>query len=147
MFRCPKCKCYRSIRNGSSVIGGAGRGTWFARFDSFGRPNSKLEIRIILLILWTWAKGMSLSMCKSVLQPLVGSCNEIFVDWRNYVRELFLPLLATYTPMGGPGQTVYIDESYMAGRRKYNRGRVLRGNAVSVPKNCFYAFACRPKLY
>ncbi len=30
--------------------------------------------------------GMGVGMSKRVLLPLIGSCDEVLIDWRNYVR-------------------------------------------------------------
>jgi len=69
-------------------------------------------------------------MSKEVLSPIVGNDNHIFVDWFNYIREVLTDRLRDAPPMGGPGEIVQIDESFMRGRRKYNRGRMLQGNRV-----------------
>jgi hypothetical protein len=128
IYRCNVCKKKRSQRGGDQVIGGQGAQTWFASIDQSGRPNSKLSISVILLLVWCWAKGMTIKMTKEVLCPLIGNCNRVCVDWFNYMREILLNRLQDAPAMGGPGQIVQIDESYFSGRRKYNRGRILQGN-------------------
>ena len=67
---------------------------------------------------------------------MIGVCNELLVDWRNYFREICLNALndQTLSQMGGANQIVQIDESLMKGRRKYNRGRLLQGNSVPTAR-------------
>ncbi len=130
IFRCRQCKSKRSQRGGIAARGGGGQGTWFAGSDSLNRSNSKLGIATIILLAWTWAKDFGIRQAMETLGNSIGSCTEVFSDWWNYGRELLATEMATAAPMGGPGETVYIDETFLQGRRKYNRGRILRGNRV-----------------
>lgn len=130
IYRCNKCKKKRSQRGGTQVVGGQGTKTWFASIDRTGRPNSNLSIRVIMLLLWCFAKGINLKMTVNILFPLIGRTNNTVIDWFNYIREIFRSRLDEAPAMGGPGEIVQIDESFMRGRRKYNRGRMLQGNRV-----------------
>ncbi|CAF3281361.1 unnamed protein product [Rotaria sp. Silwood2] len=55
----------------------------------------------------------------------IGSPNTV-VDWKNFCRDICAQYLVN-NPMriGGPGHIVEIDESCF-GKRKYNRGRIIR---------------------
>ncbi len=67
--------------------------------------------------------------------------NHTLVDWRNYCREVCLQafeLAQGAYQMGGRGEVVEIDESLFRGRRKYNRGRMLRGNAMPARRDNNY---------
>jgi transposase-like protein len=56
--------------------------------------------------------------------------NRTVVDWFSFVREVYLDhLLSTSVRLGGPGKIVEIDEAKF-GKRKYNRGRRVKGNWV-----------------
>lgn len=130
IYRCNGCKLKRSQRGGNAIVGGQGNRTWFASIDRSGRPNSNLSIRVIILLVWCWAKNMSIKMSKEVLSPMLGNDKNVFIDWFNYTREILTDRLRDAPPMGGPGEIVQIDESFIRGRRKYNRGRLLQGNRV-----------------
>lgn len=135
VYRCNGCTKKRSQHGGSQLVGGPGNRTWFAMIDRLGRPNSKLPIKFIILLMWCWAKGMSMKMTNAVLSPLVSIGNQILVDWFNYIRQILHNRLSEAQPLGDPGQIIQIDESCMRGRWKYNRGRLLRGNKFPAARN------------
>ena len=56
-------------------------------------------------------------------------------DFIPLFTQVCVEALQNAVPMGGPGCIVQIDESYISGRRKYNRGRLLAGNRVPPPRN------------
>ena len=50
------------------------------------------------------------------------------IDWYNLCRNLIVDQFSKRPKMGGPGYIVQIDESLFQGKRKYNRGRLQRGD-------------------
>ncbi|CAG0899595.1 unnamed protein product [Darwinula stevensoni] len=99
--------------------------------DRLGRPCSKLPIRVILALAWTWAYDITITKSKLMLAGELSSLrNETFIDWRHFAREILQVLFANARPMGGPGEVIQIDESYFRARRKNNKGRLMQGNAV-----------------
>ena len=46
----------------------------------------------------------------------------------NIIREMTAHELFAFPKMGGVGDIIEIDESYMKGRHKANRGRLMAGN-------------------
>ena len=108
------------------------KASFFAHIDSLGRNQTKLPIKIALMIMFLWVKDILLTKTRRLLGSLIGNCDEVLVDWRNYCREACLNSLRepNLPKMGGTNQIVQIDESLMRGRRKYNRGRMLQGNRV-----------------
>lgn len=141
IIRCKKCKRKRSAKNAIQEDGEIGgrqqeKGSFFAHIDSLGRSQTKLPINISLLILYMWAKDLSMIESRALLGRLIGNFDEVLVDWRNYPREVCLNALQdpNLLKMRGPEQIVQIDESLMRGRRKNNRGRLLRGNAFPAAR-------------
>lgn len=137
IVRCNKCKRKRTVKNSiqdDGEIGGKNqiRATFFSQPDKFGTSHTKLQIRIALLIMYCWAKDLSLKLTKDLMGNLIANRNETLVDWRNYMREVCLKALRDpdLLKMGGIGQVVQIDESLIRGKRKYNRGRLLLGNGI-----------------
>ncbi|CAG0899859.1 unnamed protein product [Darwinula stevensoni] len=85
-----------------------------AIMDRPSRPCSKLPIRVILALAWTWAYDFTKS--KLMLAGELSSLrNETFIDWRHFAREILRTLFANARPMGGPGEVIQIDESYFRG--------------------------------
>jgi hypothetical protein len=87
-----------------------------ARSDIFKLNNSsKLENSRILEIIWYWSQKHSVKYTTE------------------YIRSILYEKLSNAAPIGRPGYSVQIDESLFHGRRKYNRGRLLKGD--KKPKN------------
>jgi len=43
---------------------------------------------------------------------LGGAKSQTLVDWRNYIREILVPVMESAPQMGGQNEVVQIDESY-----------------------------------
>uniref|UniRef100_A0A914VE31 ISXO2-like transposase domain-containing protein n=1 Tax=Plectus sambesii TaxID=2011161 RepID=A0A914VE31_9BILA len=103
-----------------------GRGTWFSSVDQLGRNSSRLQVNVILMLLWGWARLFIKHMCE-VFGNIIGTANDhLLTDWFYYIREL----MADYAdneakPMGGPGSEVQIDECFFSGRCEHNRSCAL----------------------
>ncbi|KAL7743276.1 hypothetical protein ACLKA6_016217 [Drosophila palustris] len=65
------------------------------------------------------------------LQDEFGWCRQSIVDWKSYLREVYIDWSQrnSRVRIGGPGKIVEIDEAKV-GKRKYNRGRVVEGQWV-----------------
>ena len=63
------------------------------------------------------------------LVPELSICTDVYsealVDWTNYIREVCIDALSV-NKIGGKNKVVEIDES-LFGKRKYNRGRINKG--------------------
>ncbi|XP_023237080.1 uncharacterized protein LOC111636134 [Centruroides sculpturatus] len=67
---------------------------------------------------------------KEHLGPGLDLSSKTFVDWYSFYREVLIhDRLSTSEKLGGEGKTVEIDEAKF-GRRKYNRGRVIKGQWI-----------------
>ena len=134
-FRCTKCKKFRCAKNAlvQGEIRGAAQGnelrSFFATLGADGKSHTKVSIKAALAVIYFWAKDLSMLQTQHLLPESISG-TETYVNWRNYIREVCQRSLNDAPPMGGPGEIVQIDESLMRGRRKYNRGRLLRGNRV-----------------
>ncbi|KAF0294299.1 hypothetical protein FJT64_007998 [Amphibalanus amphitrite] len=86
--------------------------------------------------MYAMAKNLSISSTISLAAGTIA-LQKAIIDWRNFIRELMADELRQAPRMGGPGQIVEIDESLFRGRRKYNRGRMLRADGVPgrMPNN------------
>ncbi|XP_018325790.1 uncharacterized protein LOC108737443 [Agrilus planipennis] len=59
-----------------------------------------------------------------------GLSTRTVVDWFSFIREVLIDwVYRRSAKLGGPGKIVEIDEAKL-GKRKYNRGRLLRGQWV-----------------
>ncbi len=108
---------------------------------------------MIALIMYGLAKGLGLQEIKELAGEDESPPDETLSDWANYIREVALEKLNNAPPMGGfncwcgppppnpncpnpncpspvceCGCHTEIDEALFKGCRKYNRGRLLRGN-------------------
>ncbi|CAF4654921.1 unnamed protein product, partial [Didymodactylos carnosus] len=89
------------------------KNTFFAFTDALGRPNSKLDIRTILELIWLWCLGTS----SSTIATLVHVTETTVVDWTNFLREVCQEKLNDAPQMVGIGEVVQIDESLFRGKR------------------------------
>lgn len=120
IVHCIKCRRKRSAKNAIQNDGEIGgqqqrRASFFAHIDSLGKNQTKLPIKIALMIMFLWAKDISLTKIRRLLGNLIGNCNEVSVDWRNYYREACLNAFRepNLPKMGRTNQIVQIDESLM----------------------------------
>ena len=95
------------------------KGTWF--------ENVKLDVetnlKFVLLFVQDW---FSYKVATSELKL----SNVTINDWCSFCREVLISWVLRHTrKIGGPNQTVEIDESKF-GKRKYNVGRVIEGQWV-----------------
>ncbi|KYN00044.1 hypothetical protein ALC62_02638 [Cyphomyrmex costatus] len=95
-------------------------GSWFS--------NSNLEIDKICKIVACFL--MLRPPRQEFLEEELGVSSHTVVDWFSFCREV----CAYWTDkqsekLGGPGRTVEIDEAKI-GHRKYNRGRLVKGNWI-----------------
>lgn len=130
-LQCKCCRTYLSPRTNS----------FLTYQDNLGRSNCKLAPEKALQLIWHWVSKRS----------LLGSVETIdvspktIVDWFNFCRTVCATSNATAHQrlMGNgngrgennetPGVVVQIDECLLRGKRLYNRGRILRGDA-NIPR-------------
>ena len=109
-YRCPKCKCSRSLRHNT------GFGRW------------KLPFSTLLCIIWAWTNDHSIkNTCQFINGAHERSVVRIFKWLRKLVRQF---QVENPTQLGGEDDIVEIDESKFGKKRKYNRGRRHRGKWV-----------------
>ncbi|CAF4242456.1 unnamed protein product [Rotaria sordida] len=77
----PTMRCTNKLcRNQLSVR----KNTFFSFTDSLDRPNSKLDIRTIMELIWLWClETPSIKIAK-----LVEVSQAIVVDWTNFLRDV-----------------------------------------------------------
>lgn len=64
---------------------------------------------------------------------LTGRSNKTITDWYNLCREVCTAVIKKKTNMlGTHANPIQIDEARLAGRRKYNRGRMLGGDKPPI---------------
>lgn len=130
-IRCGKCKKYRSVANAPALFGGANaHHSWLTTVDAHGRPQMKLSIGLRIALLWLWASKIFHGQVRRFVGDRLGVNNDTISAWYSYIRAILLQWAVNEPQVGGPGEIVQIDESFMRGRRKNNVGRVMRGNAV-----------------
>lgn len=125
IFRCVRCRRKSSIRKGS----------FFSK--------SKLKLQHLLLLLYFFVTG---SPVKDVSKFLASDVSrEACLQWYIFLREICSSYLlhSDDVRLGSePNSAVHIDECFMGGLRKYNRGaqrgtrNILFGLVDSVSKKC-----------
>lgn len=120
IFRCPRkgCQTSRSVRQGNE---------FFHFSDLNGRCNSRLQLWEILEIVFMFVTDIPIvSVCS-----LTSKSSATVTDWYNMCRKVCTSMcsVATKGQMTGTStDPIQIDEARFAGRRKYNRGRLLLGD-------------------
>lgn len=117
IWRCGGRACGRSkssIRTNS----------WFG--DAAPIKASNLPLTTHLLALYQFSLGASQKVATEALSRLMTK--KVVSAWFNLYRELMTnDMLANPIRLGGRGHVVQVDESYFSGKRKYHRGRMIRG--------------------
>ena len=132
VLRCKQrgCQTTRSVREGNR---------FFHYIDRNGRVNSNLSISAILEIIYVFVQ-------RTCLQTAVYWTNRsksTLVDWYNMCREVCTEIIRPQAHgrpirpkmVGTADNPIQIDESRFAGKRKYNRGRLLEGNLPAVERD------------
>eukprot|EP00102_Acyrthosiphon_pisum_P021188 XP_016658398.1 PREDICTED: uncharacterized protein LOC107883251 [Acyrthosiphon pisum] len=116
-LRCTKrgCQTYQSIRKDND---------FFTYTDLNGRCNSQLSLCEIMEIVWFWVNLVPNNQAVN----WTGRSKNTIVDWYNLCRDIPVYCFSKREKMGGTGCTVQIDESLFQGKKKYNRGRLQRGD-------------------
>ncbi len=103
IFRCRQCKTKFSIRRDSIF------------------SKSKLTLKNLLLLVYLFATGLSVTDARKLLKDAVSE--RTIIQWFSYLREICsLVLLNTPIKLGRNGSVIQIDEAYIGAKRKYNRG-------------------------
>ncbi len=103
IFRCRKCRRKFSIRKDSIL------------------SKSKLTLQHLLLLIYSFANGFSVSHAGTLLKCAVSQ--RTIIQWYSYLREICsLSLSNTPVYLGENGSVVQIDEANIGAKRKYNRG-------------------------
>lgn len=88
--------------------------------------DTKLELEIVLELIYLWSQGFSPSEIKHELKV----SNKTVTEWTNFFRESCIySVMENSAAIGGNGIEVEIDESKF-GKRKYHRGHRVEGQWV-----------------
>ena len=120
LLRCPKkgCQTYRSVREGNN---------FFYYTDLNGKINSRLSLCEILELVFYFVYETPINTTIT----LTGKSPNTVTDWYNMCREVCSVMVSCQTRgkmVGTEENPIQIDEARFAGRRKYNRGRLLAGD-------------------
>lgn len=118
-WRCPRkdCNTTRSVRAGNA---------FFHYTDGQGRVGYKLPLHDVLIVVWLWLHAR---MPQRMVTAVTGVTSNTIVDWNNFARMTCGKIMDSQPKLVGTEEApVKIDESYVCGRRKYNRGRLLAGD-------------------
>ncbi|KAK5648125.1 hypothetical protein RI129_003017 [Pyrocoelia pectoralis] len=118
ILRCPRrgCQTSRSVRQGN---------VFFQYTDINQKIHSNLTLCEILELVFFFV--MEIPMHSTV--TLTGKSFNTITDWFNMCREVCGSIIQARGQMTGDDDNpIQIDEARFAGRRKYNRGRMLIGD-------------------
>uniref|UniRef100_A0A1Y1N6C7 Uncharacterized protein n=1 Tax=Photinus pyralis TaxID=7054 RepID=A0A1Y1N6C7_PHOPY len=110
IFRCPRkgCQTSHSVRKGN-------------QFFHYTDVNNRLHCNLIPT---------------NSTVTLTGKSSATVTDWFNMCREVCGSIIRTRRRMTGDDDNpIQIDEARFAGRRKYNRGRMLAGDGAPVSED------------
>lgn len=119
VLRCPKkgCQTSRSFRHGNE----------FFQFTSLNeRTNTHLTLCQIMELVFMFVIEMSVRQTAQ----LTGRTEGTVTQWFEFCRTVCSDVISKKSKMvGTEADPIQIDESRFAGKRKYNRGRMLVGDA------------------
>ena len=114
IFHC--CQCYKkkSIRTGSFIV------------------KSKLRLPVILGIIYYFATGVQSLQCTIHLKGY--AVRKANMQWYTFCREICSLYLLTdgNIRLGGQGNIVQIDETFIRGKIKYERGDRRKRSKPSI---------------
>jgi len=91
------------------------------------KMNCKLSLCQIFDVVYFFLCGTPIKYAETI----TGRSHSTLVDWYNMCREVCTKVTERKSQMLGTAEEpIQIDEDRFAGKRKYNRGRLLRGNRV-----------------
>ena len=102
-FQCNTCKKHIIIRK-------------YSFFE-----NSKLELTVIIAIIYFFCNGSSVTECLKFLHRKVSKVSVI--QWFNYIRDVMTTYIGN-NPVTFHNGTVHCNETFIGGKRKHHRGRV-----------------------
>ena len=88
----------------------------------------QIDPKDVVYVIFMLAKELSLSRSKELVGRQLSK--ESRVEWSLHVRELMREAMSDAPKVGGVGDIIEVDETYMKGRRKPNRGRLMQGNRL-----------------
>jgi hypothetical protein len=120
VLRCARrgCQKYRSVRDGNE---------FFHYTDVNGKMNVKLQLAQILEVAYLFIMRVP----SETAVTMAGLSIQTITDWYNMCREVCSSAVSVNRRgqmVGTAADPIQIDEARFAGRRKYNRGRVLAGD-------------------
>ena len=129
IFQCRLCYRHYSIRNGSF---------W---------SKSKLKLTMLLAIVYFFSQDIPVTQC---VKLLIGNVTKkSVIQWYNYCRDVTSTFFARNRIIFDQ-VVVHCDESFIGGKRKYNRGRVpnvqprwVFGIIDNVNHKCFIQFVAK----
>lgn len=125
VLRCTQrgCQTTRSVRQGN---------TFFHYTDLNNRVNSNLTLCGILELVLMFTQEIPLNLTVQ----LTGKSTATVNDWFNMCREVCSGMLRRRPQLlGTASEPIQIDEARFAGRRKYNRGRMLQGDSPAEDRD------------
>lgn len=128
VWRCPK-RCCRTYCSFSST------NRFFHYTNVHGKSDRKISLTDVLQIVWLWAYS---KMTITDAAAAAHVSKQTITDWWSMCREVCTLFVESRPKVKGTMEDpIQVDESYFAGRRKYNRGRLRRWD--KKPKGEFQA--------
>ena len=119
-LKCPAtgCRKTRSVRATNSFF-------FYKKQD--GTPACSLSLCDILELVYNFTSCMNQSIDN--ISARTGMARSTIIYWQTYLRRVCSEIIQRKPKMRGSREhPIEIDESRFAGRRKYNRGRMLDGD-------------------
>lgn len=127
ILRCPRkgCQTSRSVRQGNA-------------FFHYTDINNKLHCNLSLCEILELVFFFVMEIPMTTAATLTGKSNNTITDWYNMCREVCGSTVSCRKRgkmVGTEENPIQIDEARFAGRRKYNRGRLLNGDAAPLSED------------
>jgi len=127
VLRCPRkgCQTTRSVRTGN-------------RFFYYTDMNNKMHCNLSLCEILELIFLFVLDIPMSTVTALTGKSANTVTDWFNMCREVCAAIVSHQRRgkmVGTMDNPIQIDEARFAGRRKYNRGRMLNGDNAPLSED------------